>query len=358
METVYGITSPFIYLPLRYRALLFIGPSITSEPGLFADPTKWLNFSAADLLRLRLSSVTSLKQVHPEHSVLDSDVRKLREVALSQKHVDIEVNMTKSREKIFRDQFTGTISVKGTLERVLNYSGTEFSRPIEKAFSDNNLRAAEAVKYLFESDVNIYKIQQLLSVGSLGINRKLVATRWSITAVDSMLSSNMLRKIIRYGIISNYMVGKSCIMGNRFAVILEPENYSFEMLESWAPYNGNENVIQVLARDNEGYFGRTDYANEVEGAYYAARFSVAQFLQRIMKQASVIVLMEVDRGWIPSLGVWRVREGIRAALDNMHRQDDRNHAFNEAFGYMKTRRESWIISSSKFRQIKMDEFLR
>ncbi|MGC8661601.1 MAG: hypothetical protein ACP5TZ_03755 [Nitrososphaeria archaeon] len=358
METVYGTTSPFIYLPLRYGTLLSIGPSITSEPGLFADPTKWLNFSAPDLLRLRLSSLTSLKPVHPSLSVLDRDVSKLREVALSQKFVDIEVNMSKSQRKIFSDQFSGTISVKGRLERVLNYSGTEFSRPIEKVFSDNNLRAADAVKYLFESDVGVYKIQQLLSVGSLGVNRKLVATRWSITAVDSLLSSNMLNKIAQYEIISNYMVGKSYMMGNRFAVIIEPENYSFEMLESWAPYNGSENIIQAIARDNEGYFGRKDYANEVEGAYYAARFSVAQFLEKIRKQASIMVLMEVDRNWIPSLGVWRVREGVKAALENLRIYDDSNHAYNDVFGYMKTKKESWVISSSKFRQIKIDEFLR
>ncbi|MCL4344070.1 MAG: hypothetical protein JRN26_05065 [Nitrososphaerota archaeon] len=358
METVYGTTSPFIYLPLRYNALLSMGPSITSDPGLFGDPNKWLNISASDLLRLRLSSVTSLKPVNPERSILDSDVRKLREVALSQKYVDIEVNMTKSQRKIFRDQFSGTISVKGRLERVLNYSGTEFSRPIEKVFSDGSLRAADAVKYLFESDVNVYKIQQLLSVGSLGINRKLVATRWSITAVDSMLSSSMLREITQYGIISSYMVGKSYIMGNRFAVVVEPECYSFEMLESWAPYNGSENLIQVLARDNEGYFGRKDYADEVEGAYYAARFSAVKFLENIRKQASIIVLMEVDRNWIPSLGVWRVREGVKAAFENIQKQDDKTHAYNEAFKFMKTRKESWVISSSKFRQIKIDEFLR
>jgi len=358
METVYGKTSPFIYLPLRRRAILSIGPSITSDPASFADPAKWLALSAADLIKLRISSITSLKPVHPEHSILDRDVVKLREVALSQSHVDIEVNMINSKRKIYSDQFAGAISVSGRLERVLNYSGTSFSRPVERVYSDTSLKASDAVRYLFESDVSVYKIQQLLSVGGLGINRKLVATRWSITAVDSVLSSQMLRHIVHYNLLSDFMVGKSYIMGNRFAVILEPENYSFEMLESWAPYNGTDKIIQTVANDSEGYFGRTDYAQDVEGAYYAARLSVARFLQKIKRQASVTVLMEVDKNWIPSLGVWRVREGVRLALENTSRFNDNNSAYNDAFSYMKTRKESWIISSSRFRQIKMDEFLR
>ncbi len=358
METVYGTTSPFIFLPLRYNSLLSIGPSISSNPFIFADPEKWLNLSASDLLQLRLSSVTSLKQVHPRLSLDDNDVAKLREVALSQKYVDIEVNVSKGPRKIFYDSFSGAISISGSLERVINYSGTEFSKPVEKAFSDKALKAADAVKYLFESGVSIYKIQQLMSVGSLGINRKLVATRWSITAIDSTLSSQLLRKISQYGIISNYLVGKSYIMGNRFAVIVEPESYSFEMLESWAPYYGSENIVQKVARDNEGHFGRKDYADEVEGAYYAARLSAAQFLDRERKQASITVLMEVDRNWIPSLGVWRVREGVKEALNNLVKHDDRASAYDDAFGYMKTRKESWIISSSKFRQLKINEFLR
>ena len=357
MERVYGTTSPFIFLSLRAGSALSIGPSISPNPLIFADPEKWINLSAADLLRLRLSSQTSLKYVHPTFSINDSDVSKLREVALSQKCVDIEVSVSKGPRRALYDSFTGAIGISGSLERVLKYSGTEYSKPIEKAFSDRGLRAADAIRYLYDSGVNIYKIQQLLSVGALGINRKLVATRWSITAIDSTLSTQLLRRVSQYNIISNYYVGKSYIMGNRFAVIVEPESYSFEMLESWAPYYGTENSVQRVARDNEGHFGRKDYADEVEGAYYAARFAAAQFLERIGRQASITVLMEVDRNWIPSLGVWRVREGVKEALNSLIKHDDRASAYGDAFGYMKTRRESWIISSFRFRQLKITDFL-
>ena len=57
---------------------------------------------------------------------------------------------------------------------------------VEKAYSDTAMNATTGMIELYESGVQVSKIQKGLSAGILGIgkNRKFVPTRWSITAVD------------------------------------------------------------------------------------------------------------------------------------------------------------------------------
>ncbi len=65
--------------------------------------------------------------------------------------------------------------------------------------------------------------------------------------------------------------------------------------------------------DHEGHQGRTTYAT-IGGCYYAARLAVSESLLRLGRQAAVVVLREVHPGEILPLGVWNVREHVRAAL--------------------------------------------
>jgi hypothetical protein len=65
--------------------------------------------------------------------------------------------------------------------------------------------------------------------------------------------------------------------------------------------------------DHEPYQGRTTYAS-IGGCYYSTRLAVAEALERIQRQASALVLREIRPGYILPVGVWTVRESVRAAL--------------------------------------------
>ena len=54
--------------------------------------------------------------------------------------------------------------------------------------------------------------------------------------------------------------------------------------------------------DYELLSGRRSYAKDLEGAYYAARLPVLEYLRHVRRQAGAVVLMEVYPEWIP-LGV-------------------------------------------------------
>jgi hypothetical protein len=69
----------------------------------------------------------------------------------------------------------------------------------------------------------------------------------------------------------------------------------------------------IMMGDHEGHDGRTTYAS-IGGCYYAARLATSEALLRLGRQAGVVVLREVHPGEILPLGVWNVREHVRAAL--------------------------------------------
>ena len=57
---------------------------------------------------------------------------------------------------------------------------------IEKAYYDKELKANDAVVQLYTKGVPVSRIQKSFSIGSFGKTRRLVPTRWSITAVDDI----------------------------------------------------------------------------------------------------------------------------------------------------------------------------
>ena len=58
----------------------------------------------------------------------------------------------------------------------------------------------------FKNKFDEYTLSKILSVGVLGLkkDKKLVPTRWSITATDDILAKNLLRKIRDFKWIENY----------------------------------------------------------------------------------------------------------------------------------------------------------
>jgi len=192
-------------------------------------------------------------------------------------------------------------------------------RRIEGAFYDRDLKAADAVVELYNDDVLVTRIQRAFSVGMFGVQkrRKLVPTRWSITAVDSILSLELIDRIKQHNTIDEYRVYSFENLDNRFVTILMPERWSFEWIEAWFPgttWNPDERIsAPAMMGDWEPYRGRTTYP-DVGGCYYSCRLAVAEQLNRERRQATALVLREIHPGYILPVGVWNVRESIRGTM--------------------------------------------
>jgi hypothetical protein len=208
---------------------------------------------------------------------------------------------------------------------------------------------------LYESGVDVHVISRLLSVGvlGLGIRRRLVPTRWAITAVDAQVSNKLLDEVRDYPLINEYRVYVRNIRDNTFIAILAPHTWLYEWAEAWWPGStwnlwGGDVVIEL---DYEGYWGRDEYPS-IGGCYYAARIAVLEVLRSMRRQAAAILWREIYPGFNLPIGVWWVRENVRAMLNGPYEKfNDLSEALAYVSRFLKIPIKTWISRSYVIRQL-------
>ncbi len=313
-----GSSPPSVFVGRIGYPYVYIGPltpPISGDTSIYDLPELWTSLSIEDIIDMRMSLV--LGRVRTTVRDVDSRiVRSLQELALSVKPVDVEIYLEKPPRGFIVSDFEPPIGPRAPLKefRVIGSGGS--SRVVERFYSDTDAKASIAIVELYRSGIPITSIQRLLSIGALGKgrNRKLVPTRWSITAVDDIISKFLVENRIKYySEIDKIYVFIKSIHKNLFISILIPGEWSFEWMEAWFPkstWNMYGNSI-VIEGDYELYTAnRKDYAS-IGGCYYAARLATAEFLEKIGKKAIAIVLREIYPGFDIPLGVWFVREQLR-----------------------------------------------
>ena len=161
---------------------------------------------------------------------------------------------------------------------------------------------------MYNSGIEISKIQKCFSVGMLGKKRRLVPTKWSISATDDIISKALVSEILEFDLIDSCRVFSHDHLGNMFSVILFPHRWIFEMLEAW--HDGNNIGFGFDSEDARGI----DHSPAIAGAYFAAKLGVAEYLTEKKIQAAVLVLREIRPEYAVPVGVWQIREAIRAAM--------------------------------------------
>ncbi len=270
-----------------------------------------------NIVARRASLVNSRTRTKVQDTDQFTDVAK--EIAMARKPVDIEVGLKKKPR--FDMDFNDRYAPYGPSESVENVELAEnpsISRAVEKAVGDTDWKADGAMTYLYEKDMDPHKIQRVLSAGLLGEEdrRKMVPTRWSITASDDTIGKQLREDVKMHQELGEIRYFRSEYIGNVFHILLIPGRWEYELVEIkgagsvWAP--GSKSFVKS---NHEGYGGRTTYADETSGGYYAARLGPLEYLDRINRQSKVLVIREVtDEYWAP-LGVWVIRETVRGAFD-------------------------------------------
>ncbi|RLJ03311.1 MAG: hypothetical protein DRP08_03690, partial [Candidatus Aenigmatarchaeota archaeon] len=208
------------------------------------------------------------------------------------------------------------IGSSAKLKKIVITENTKISSKIEYVVGDD-LKAEEQLTKLYKlTDIN--QIQKIFSAGLLGkkTQKKIVPTRWSITATDDVISKNLIENIKKYPLINEYQIFENNYLGNYFLIILVPSLWSFEIMEFWKKNSvWNRRNEYFISQDYETYFGRKNYASNVTGGYYAARLGVAEYLNKIKRQASVLILRKISDEYFIPLGVWVVRETVRGCFN-------------------------------------------
>jgi hypothetical protein len=359
LGTIDGSSPPSIFVGSYGYPKVRIGPMI---PPLHGDTTildrteLWTGKNLEEIANYRLSLVLGTMNVNI-HDISSRYLENMQELAMSERPAETEATFEKRavvdahmQKELRLDHVATPFGLAAPL-RGFKVSSLSADQRIETVYYDTDLRAADAMMELYRRSVEMSIIQRVLSMGMLGVKkkRKLVPTRWSISATDDIISSMLVKEIGMNPTIDLFEVTRYSHLANYYSIILIPDDrWIFEMIESWFTSRGQV----ATGADNEDERG-LNHNPTIAGAYFAARLAVAEHLARRHKKAGAIVLREIHPNYVMPLGVWQIREGVREALKKPPQKFERfDHAMSFACSYMSLSKNEVVQKSRLWKSFK------
>ena len=278
VRTLSGATPPSVFVGRYGYPKVKAGPMMPPLHGdttILDKPEMWPGKSLEEIVNYRLSLVRGVSKVNV-HNVSEKYVESLQEVAMTNKSVESEATFEKVPITDFEQEKDSGLDTDSApfgpvapLKSFKTSSSISVDQRIEEVYYDKDLSAAQAIVNLYQDGVEVSTIHRVLSIGMLGLqkNRRLVPTRWSISATDDVISANLIKKIETFSTFDLFKVYKYAHLGNYYSIILIPDEiWSFEMQEAW--YDNRTGNIQVGV-DFENANGLDHYPS-IAGAYFAA----------------------------------------------------------------------------------------
>ncbi|MGC9071722.1 MAG: Nre family DNA repair protein [Acidilobus sp.] len=294
-----------------------VPPGRRGEEAAYYDaPSEWARRSEplSRIVGLRGSMVSGFQRfdVHEPWRLYETE---LGLAVVSERPVDSEVVLKAPPVPRLRfDGITKPVGPRAPAERVIVGGTPKISSTVERAIWDDAL-AEEAMWELYRAGVDVYKLQDLLSLGFLGRlrNRKIVPTRWAITAVDDNLSRILRERVRDYSEVNDTEVYMHEYLSNRFLIAIMPGEGSFEWVEIWHPLSfwasqASSPVVWVVREDP---LGRT---SAMDGGFSAARLAVLEALESMKRKANVLIIREILPSYYAPVGNWHIRESVRTAM--------------------------------------------
>jgi len=320
LDTIDGSSPPSVFVGRYGYPKVRLGPMIPPMHGdtTILDRTElWAGKSIEEIANYRLSLVRGTFTMNVRDTT-GRYLENMQELAMSERPAESEATFEKKPLADFELEKEVRLNAEsapfGPAAPLKTFKASSLSadQRIEAAHYDTDLKASDAVVELYRREVETSSIHRVLSVGMLGLkkNRRLVPTRWSISATDDIISGVLARENDSSPAIDLFEVTQYTHLANYYSVILIPDDiWSFEMIESW--FTGSGQI--ATGADYEDARGLDHYPT-IAGAYFAARLAVAEHLARRRRKAAALVLREIHPEYVMPLGVWQIREGVREAL--------------------------------------------
>ncbi len=310
-------------------------PPFSGDTGYLEDESKWLSLDLNDFISGRLSLLRGgIKVSVDDASNPDYRLQEIQVSSLSSTPVDVEMTVERSfRDNVVLDENITPMGPSSPLKSI-KFGNYHIDNRIEKIYYDRDLKASEGVIGLYRKGMGINGISKALSAGSLGTGKKrrIVPTRWSITATDKSISDSLVDEIKDYREIDSFEVYVRKTEGNLFIAILAPGQWMFEWGESWFPgstWNSFGDSVEIEL-DSEGYHGRKTYP-AIGGCYYSSRLAVAEKYKEMKRTGSAMLWREIYPGFNLPVGVWYVRENVRELFRSKPEKFD---TLNDAIKYV------------------------
>lgn len=352
-----------------------LSPQIFTDTLKYDSPNYWQahNYQIGEIASLRYSLVNSRMKVNVKQ-LKGKFLEICQEVGMASKPAELEISL-KTKPQLVLKPTLEIIPFGPTSEvqRARLTSNTKIDFQVEKIVRDTDLKSLLGIWNLYQKGFEENILSKLLSVGNLGEkkDRKLVPTRWSITAVDDLIGKELWQQI------KNFPTGEySCYFGggwgNYYLFLFFPEIWSFELFETYLKLGSGEKVLpapnhlqvsservmrgcilrehsafddhvkqvrswqssesEIFTRavdqkinpwsrqgyaystNYEDYGGRKTYAEETAGGYYACRLPILEKMKELKRQGAVLALRFITPEYNVPLGVWVCREASRKSL--------------------------------------------
>ncbi|HME19058.1 MAG TPA: hypothetical protein VKF15_04940, partial [Nitrososphaerales archaeon] len=229
-----GSSPPGVFVGRLGYPKVSIGPMVPPQFGdtaILDTPEDWLGRPIDQIVDYRYSLIRG----NTRANVVDARepgrlLMSLQELAMASRPVDSELKLTKAPRKILTlSEDTQPFGPSAPLSG-FHLGNSTPDRRIETAYYDRDLKAVDAVSELYRKGVLVTRIQKAFSLGMFGsgARRRMVPTRWSITAVDSSLSLAALDKVKHNPTIDEHRVYGFNVYDNQYVAILLPEQWRFE----------------------------------------------------------------------------------------------------------------------------------
>ncbi|MFC1769373.1 hypothetical protein ACFLZX_06450 [Nanoarchaeota archaeon] len=293
-----------------------LAPPTPSEDNWLTDaPEHWSNndFSIAQITELRYSLINNKYKSNILDARKSSKLLEVsQELAMANKPAALDISLNEIPEfKINQSDMALPMGPSASLKNLELVENPSVNQKIERIVYDTDLKAVDGIKILYEKGISENSLSKVLSVGSLGLkkDRKLVPTRFSITAVDDAIGKELINQVKDHPL-DTYLTYFGSYLGNYYLILFFPDVWSYELFEMYVPGFKPDSYVT----DAESYQGRKTYADQTAGGYYTVRLATLEKLNKMKNQASVLALRFITDKYEVPLGVWVTREAARKTL--------------------------------------------
>ncbi|VVB57534.1 Uncharacterised protein [uncultured archaeon] len=330
------------------------GPMVSMAEGIPDNPKDWYGWNFDQIVRARSMQVRGQSKAPVGTAAIPKSpgmgreapvsriLRDSQEAAMSFSPIDLEMHFSKAPKMAVEfHAIHQPMGPSAPLEKLALADNPRIPNKVDELVEEG-VKAQNAMSELAHAGFDEHYLVRLLTAGVLGrpSSRKLVPTRWGITAVDDTLAKQHMEKIRAMEQGSSFLLFFNEYLANRFSVLLMPGAWEYEGFETWTGPMVCPNATMVnlqagaesqkchfssfaISEEYEPFQGRTAYANKQGGGYYAARLGVAEAMaERLGRQYRALVIREIMPEYDLPVGVWEIRENVRHAMLNRPQKFD------------------------------------
>ncbi len=309
---IVGESPPNVFVGWKGYPRVYAGPMISVSETAVDNPAQMYGMGFEEIIEARSSLVRGMKT----SAVNDpSSLGEIKDAVMSVKTVGVEASFARAPSfHVTFSEVAQPMGPSGSIERFRLTSNPRIPAKVDE-FAGEKVKARDAVTELMAAGFDYYYLQKILTAGLLGEKKKLVPTRWGITAMDRIVGDEHLAAVKSFPSINECLVYSNEYLYNHYEILLLPGQWEFEQFEAWRAGSLWAAGEESVAHEYEPFEGRSDYAEEEGGGYYAGRMATAEALARMHRQARCVVFREIYDGYRLPVGVWQVRESMRKAFE-------------------------------------------